>query len=116
MSSSLAIRRIRCADAGAAEEQLARLRTQLGAQGNVVSPRGQALTLKVFGEPLSPVEVVERICDDVRKRGREALFHYTEQFDRVALTPETLRISRAELAEAHAQADPALLDAVRRVR
>src|SRR5712691_4763197 len=106
--SGITLQRIRLGDAGAAD-RLLELRRQLGAQGNVVSPKGQALTVKVFGEPLSPARVVERICADVRTRGREALFHYTEHLDRVQLTPQTLRVSKAELAEAHENADPPLL-------
>ncbi len=112
---ALILRRIQLGSAGAAE-QLARLRTQLSAQGNVVSARGRELTERVFGEALPPARVVERICEDVRRRGREAVFHYTEQFDRVRLNADTLRVDRAEMAEAHAAADPALLETVRRVR
>src|SRR5262245_50354679 len=109
----LKIRRIRTADANAAR-QLAELRAQLSAQGNVVSARGRELTLKVFGEALPPTRVVERVCADVRERGLEALLHYTEQFDRVRLTARTLRVSSDELTKAHA--DVALLETVRRVR
>jgi histidinol dehydrogenase len=109
------MRRIQLGSADAAE-QLARLRTQLSAQGNIVSARGRELTERVFGEALPPARVVERICDDVRKRGREAVFHYTEQFDRVRLDADTLRVNRSELAEAHAAAEPAFLETVRRVR
>jgi histidinol dehydrogenase len=113
--TTLTMHRIQLGQAGAAE-QLARLRTQLSTQGNVVSARGRELTERVFGEALPPVRVVERICEDVRKRGREAVFHYTEQFDRVRLDATTLRVDRAEMAEAHAAADAALLETVRRVR
>ncbi len=99
-----------------AVEQLAGLRSQLSAQGNVVSARGRELTERVFGEALPPGRVVERICEDVRQRGREAVFHYTEQFDRVRLDAETFRVPRSEMAAAHASTDPALLETVRRVR
>src|SRR5437660_12365218 len=113
--ASLALRRIRLgSDGGAA--QLAALRAQLSAQGNVVSARGRELTEKVFGEALPPVRVVERVCEDVRRRGADALFHYTEQFDRVGLDAKTLRVGRAEMARAHAEADPEFLATVRRVR
>jgi histidinol dehydrogenase len=112
---SLSLRRIHCGS-GDASGQLARLRGQLGAQGNVVSARGRALTEKVFGEALPPARVVERVCEDVRARGLEALLHYTEQFDRVRLDGDGLRVSRSELHLAHAGADPALLETVRRVR
>jgi histidinol dehydrogenase len=113
--ASLTLRRIQLGSPDAAE-QLAQLRSQLSTQGNVVSARGRELTERVFGEALPPARVVERICEDVRKRGREAVFHYTEQFDRVRLDANTLRIDRAELAAAHAATDPALLQTVRRVR
>ena len=111
----LTLQRIQLGSTDAAE-QLARLRVQLSAQGNVVSARGRELTERVFGEALPPVRVVERICEDVRQRGRDAVFHYTEQFDRVRLDADTLRVERAEMAEAHAAADAKLLETVRRVR
>jgi histidinol dehydrogenase len=111
----LSLRRIRCGSDDAAA-QFARLRTQLSAQGNVVSARGRALTQKVFGEALLPARVVERVCEDVRKRGLEALLHYTEQFDGVRLNADTLRVTPSEMALAHAAADPAFLETVRRVR
>ena len=109
------MRRIRLGSPDAAA-QLARLRTQLSAQGNVVSARGRELTEKVFGEPLPPARVVERVCEDVRRKGRDALLHYTEQFDRVRLNADTLRVTPSEMALAHAAASPAFLEAVRRVR
>src|SRR5262249_21266136 len=113
--AELRIRRIHCSSTGAAGELL-RLRTELGSQGNVVSARGRALTEKVFGQALTPAQVVERVCNDVRERGLDAVLHYTEEFDRVRLTPETLRVGAAELGEAHAAAAPAFLETVRRVR
>ncbi len=113
--ASLKMQRIFCGS-DQASRQLAALRTLLGTQGNVVSARGRALTEKVFGEALPPLRVVERVCEDVRKRGREALFHYTEQFDQVSLDADTLRVTASEMALAHATAAPAFLDAVRRIR
>ncbi|MCI0455593.1 MAG: histidinol dehydrogenase [Gemmataceae bacterium] len=109
------MRRIRCADPKAAQ-QLAALRAQLTTQADVVSTRGRQLTEAVFGEALPPARVVERICADVRTRGLEALLRYTEQLDKVRLDSATLRVSAKELASAHADADPALLATVRRVR
>src|ERR1700736_5582943 len=111
----LKMQRILCGKGGSAG-QLAALRHLLGTHGNVVSARGRALTEKVFGEALSPLRVVERVCDDVQKRGRAALFHYTEQFDRVRLDADSLRVTPSEMALAHASAEPAFLEAVRRVR
>ena len=93
------MRLIDCSAANGAEELL-RLRTLLGAEGQVVSERSRELTRRVFGEDLTPFQVVDRVCDSVRTEGLPALLRFTEHFDRAKLTPETMRVSAAELAEA----------------
>jgi len=95
---------------------MATLRQRLSLRGDVVSEAGRKLTIEVFGEPLSPVQVVERICRDVQERGLPAVLDYSARIDKAQLTAETLRVPRQELAHAHAQADPQLLASVRRVR
>lgn len=92
------------------------LRRNLAPDGNVVSEAGRRKTIEVFGEPLSPVEVVDRICDDVCRRGLDAVLEYTAKLDGAELTADTLRVSPEELAGAHAGADPELLSTVRRIR
>lgn len=94
---------------------MAELRARLSPQGNVVSEAGRRRTLETFGEPLSPQQVVERICGDVQQRGLEAVLDYSARIDRAQLTAETLRVSERELDEAYAAADPRLLEAVRHV-
>src|SRR5271156_540135 len=79
-------------------------------------PRSRQLTEAVFGEALPPGRVVERICADVRSRGLDALLHYTERLDGVRLDRARLRVDGRELAEAHAAAEPAFLETLRRVR
>ena len=92
------------------------LRQRLSPQGNIVSQAGKRLTVEVFGEPLSPVQVVERICRDVAEQGLSAVLDYSARIDKAQLTPETIRVPQAELEKAHAEADPKLLESVRRVR
>lgn len=95
---------------------LEQLREALSPRGDLVSPRGRLLTEEVFGQPLTPVEVVARISDDVRRSGSEALIRYTRALDRVELTPQTIRVEAAQLAAAHDKADPRFLATVRRIR
>jgi histidinol dehydrogenase len=111
----LNIRRIDCA-AENAVELIEAIRRQLSPDGEVVPERGRALTQQVFGEALSPVRSVERICGDVRKRGFEAVQHYSRQFDRFELTSANLRVAEKELVAAHRSAEPRFLETVRRVR
>ena len=78
--SSLSITRIDGCTADF-EERLSALRRQLSPDGNVVSPKGKELTERVFGEPLLPAQVVERICEDVRLQGLSALARYSKELD-----------------------------------
>ena len=112
--SDLQIQRVDARQGSA--EILKELRLKLSPQGDVVSPRGRALTEEVFGEALTPVEVVNKICRDVRETGTEALLKYNKALDKADLTTEQLRVPLGELEEAHSAADPALLDSVRRIR
>jgi histidinol dehydrogenase len=111
----LNIARINTADPQA-RDQIAALRARLATDGDVVSEAGRRKTIEVFGEPLTPMQVVERICRDVRKRGLEAVLEYTAKLDGKQLSTADLRVSHDELAAAHKAADPALLDAVRNIR
>lgn len=97
-------------------EILAQLREKLSPRGDVVSPRGRALTEEVFGKPLTPVEVVQTICDDVQRDGTTALLRYTQALDKAELDAGQLRVSADELASAHAKADPELIGSIRRIR
>ncbi len=92
------------------------LRGTLTSQGDVVSPAGRQRTIDVFGSPLSPREVVERICADVRSQGLDALLDYTRRIDRVDVTADTLLVKPDALAAAHRAVDPGFLAAVRRIR
>ncbi len=98
------------------DESLQDLRERLSPRGNVVSDEGRRRTEEVFGAPLTPQQVVERICQEVRDEGLPALLRYSEKLDRAKLTPEQLRVPTEQIAAAHRQATPEFLDTVRRIR
>jgi histidinol dehydrogenase len=112
---TLKIRRIDCSrdDALAAITQL---RRELSPKGNVVSAEGRARTIAALGEPLTPGQVVEKICGDVAARGLAAVFDYTRRLDGVALEPSAVRVSAKEFKDAHASADPSYLETLANVR
>ncbi len=95
---------------------LANLRKKLSIQGDIVSDAGKQRTIDLFGEPLSPRQVVQRICGDVRQHGLTAVLDYTRKLDKKELTAATLRVSAAELQQAHAEIDPKFLKTIRRIR
>lgn len=63
---------------------------------------------------------VTAIIADIRARGDAAVLDYTARFDRVRYTPETLRVSEAEMDTAMEACDPAVREglelAARRIR
>ena len=58
------------------------------------------------------VERVRPILQDVRQRGDEALVEFTARFDRVQLTTDKLRVSRAEIEQAHQELDRSVREAI----
>ena len=56
---------------------------------------------------------VNQIIDRVRAEGDQALFDYTLQFDKFALSAENIRVTKEEIAEAYAQMDENLVDVIR---
>ena len=101
---------------GNATELFRELRDKLSPRGDVVSEAGRQRTIELFGEPLSPRDVVHRICEDVRTRGVDALLEYTAKLDRKQLTAETIRVPAEELKAASEAVSPEFLDVVRQIR
>ena len=58
------------------------------------------------------IERVRPIIQAVRERGDEALVEFTERFDRVHLSPDTLRVSREEIERAHTSLDTTIHEAI----
>jgi len=58
-------------------------------------------------------EAVAAILAAVRARGDDAVIEYTRRFDRLDLTPETLRVPAADIAAAEGACAPAALAALR---
>lgn len=109
------IRRIDARRSGA-ETAIGAMHEKLSPRGDVVSEAGRRRTIEVFGEPLSPQDVVERICRDVREQGMAAVLDHSAKLDHAELTPDTLRVPQDDLAAAHASAESEFLATVRRIR
>ena len=58
-------------------------------------------------------QTVKAIGADIAARGDAAVIELTSRFDRLDLTPATMRVTREEITAARAACDPATLDALR---
>jgi histidinol dehydrogenase len=96
-------------------DRLEALRRSLISQGDLVSEGGRQRTIAVFGEPLSPRQVVARICSAVRERGLAAVVEYSQRIDGAA-ADAPLFVPPEALTAAHATVEPGFLAAVRRIR
>ena len=57
---------------------------------------------------------VADILANVKEKGDEALFSYTKEFDKVEVTPETIRVTEEEFEEAYKAVDASLLEVIRK--
>ena len=57
---------------------------------------------------------VAAIVDDIRRNGDEALFAYTEKFDGVKITADTVEVTAYEIREAYSRIDEKLLSVIRK--
>lgn len=57
---------------------------------------------------------VQLILDDVKAKGDEALFDYTERFDGCKLTADNIRVTEEEIQKAYEKVDPALVEVIRK--
>jgi len=99
-----------------AAQQIRQLLAKLSPSGDVVSESGRQRTIDIFGESLSPRQVVEKICGDIETVGLQALLDYSAKIDATSLTAETIRVPLDDLKTAAKKTDQELLAAVRRIR
>ncbi len=97
-------------------DQINALRQKLSLKGNIVSESGKRRTVEIFGAPLTPAQVVDKICTDISERGLNALLEYSERIDHAKLTPSELRVSDKEFDEALQTVEPEYLESVDRIR
>ena len=57
---------------------------------------------------------VADILANVKEKGDEALFSYTKEFDKVEVTPKTIRVTEAEIEEAYKAVDASLMEVIRK--
>lgn len=59
-------------------------------------------------------ERVNAILEEVKERGDEALFSFTERFDGAKISKDSIRVTREEIEEAYQTVDPELLTVIRK--
>ena len=82
-----------------------------GLDDTPITPALQASITRLFGEPLTPAQVVERIIKDVRERKDDALHDWTVKLDGSA--PDTFRVPVVALDAALDSLEPGLVDALK---
>ena len=79
-----------------------------------LNPRIREANKKLFGADLTAAEIVDKIVGDVRRDGDEAVIKYTKLIDRTEFTPEEFLVTEAEYEAAYQEADPAVVDSLRK--
>lgn len=64
----------------------------------------------------SYADTVEKIVNDVRDRGDEALFRYTKQFDKADINAGNVLVTKEEIEYAYTQVDEKLIEVIRKAK
>lgn len=64
----------------------------------------------------SYADTVEKIVNDVRDRGDEALFGYTKQFDKANINAGNVLVTKEEIEYAYTQVDEKLIEVIRKAK
>ena len=96
------------------EREVERMLTKAAFDEVELNPKIREANKKLFGEDLSAAELVRRIVRDVRNDGDKAVIHYTKLIDRVEFQPEDFLVSEAEFAAAEVEADPAVVESLKK--
>ncbi|WP_418446341.1 histidinol dehydrogenase, partial [Anaerobutyricum hallii] len=56
---------------------------------------------------------VQGILDEIKEKGDEALFAYTEKFDKCKLTKDTIQVTEEEIKAAYEKVDDSLVEVIR---
>ena len=57
---------------------------------------------------------VNEILENVKENGDAAVFEYTKKFDRFELTPENIKVTRAQIDDAYGKLDAKLVEVIRK--
>ncbi len=95
------------------DEQLRELMTRPFVDQVEVTAAFQARTEAVWGEALSPEEVVSRILEDVKARGDTAVIEYAGKLDGAQLTPDSLWVTEEEWEAALGQVADDIMNALK---
>ena len=82
-----------------------------GLDDTPITPALQASITRMFGEPLTPAQVVERIIKDVRERKDDALRDWTKKLDGSA--PDNVRVPPVALDAALDSLEPELVTSLK---
>ncbi|SMC47616.1 histidinol dehydrogenase [Sporomusa malonica] len=94
------------------KEEIAEIMEKPAFDKVVLGAGAKAKVKELFGEELSAQQVVERIVEDVRNQGNEAVLKYTKLIDGANFTADTLEVTQDEIDSAIAGVDKEVLAAL----
>ena len=82
------------------------------------TPDGEKIVKQILSrsqiENKNVQEIVDSILANVKENGDKAVFEYTEKFDKIKVTPETLKVTDEEIKYAYSQVKPELIEVIKK--
>jgi histidinol dehydrogenase len=97
-------------------QEIEKIKQRMSLFADTVTVEMEEKTREVFGEPLSPMESVRHIVNDVKEKGDDALKFYSDKFEGTNLSIDNLRVKDAEIEDAYKKVSPDFLSAIKNAR
>lgn len=82
------------------------------------TPDGEKIVKQILSrsqiENKNVQKIVDSILANVKENGDKAIFEYTEKFDKIKITPETLKVTDEEIKYAYSQVKPELIEVIKK--
>ncbi|HDY88719.1 MAG TPA: hypothetical protein ENH82_11500, partial [bacterium] len=98
---------------GSITQDIEKIKQRMSLFADTVTVEMEEKTKEVFGEPLSPLESVKRIVNDVREKGDDALKFYSDKFEKTTLTIDNFKVKEDEIEGAYKKVSPDFISAIK---
>ena len=79
-----------------------------------LNPRIRAKNRELYGEDLTAIQIVDRIVNEVRQNGDEAVIKYTKLLDGAEFKAEDFLVTDEEYENAYANADEKIVESLKK--
>lgn len=101
---------------GNIKQEIDKIKQKMGLFADTVTKGMEEKTKEVFGRPLSPIESVRQIVNDIKEKGDDSLIYYSNKLEGTDLSINDIKIADAEIEEAYTKVSRDFISAIKNAK